>query len=670
MQNRLFGSYPTIARFRTGLLMLAALAIAGGVTMLAGTITGVVAIEPRPAAAASGLARYVAERNPVQGHGQAQQELSAWRPVTGQASGGRVPAASTPYTNPWQLQATLPGAVIKDISFPTPQVGYVAAELGQVWKTTDGGAHWSRIMNLGFPYYWYGVQALDASNVVISGFINNAMSGVIRWSQDGGTTWSPDIALTTRGWSYRVRFADATHGLVLDGLNYDGPNAAHYTTNGGHTAGDWTPVVPDPAGGWFGNQFSLLSSLKARATGITYCTSLNLGAAWSCRPSIDSVFDGPVFFANDLHGWVGGGSISPSVEGWVHRTTDGGTTWSPRTLDNPWPIRELRFVSDQVGWAAGGNIYSQVGGMYFSSDGGQTWSLDASTGAEMDACDSVATEYGPQVWCAGYTSAFNGLVYTLIPQAATPTPTVMATATTASTSTATSTATASTSTTTSTAIPTSSATSSATATPTNVATLVATYSPTRTATPCAISFSDVHLDDYFYEPVRYLYCHGVISGYGDNTFRPGNLTTRGQLAKIAVLAIGWTIYTPSNPTFRDVPATNPFYAHIETAYSHGIISGYACGPGCLEFRPGNNVTRGQLCKIVVLARGWTPYAPPTPTFQDVPNTNPFYEQVETAYSHGIISGYSCGTGCLEFRPGNNATRGQISKIVYLAVTQP
>jgi hypothetical protein len=202
-----------------------------------------------------------------------------------------------------------------------------------------------------------------------------------------------------------------------------------------------------------------------------------------------------------------------------------------------------------------------------------------------------------------------------------------------------------------------------TATPTGGA-----ATPTSTATACTITFTDVQPSDYFYEPVRYLYCHGAISGYGDNTFRPGNLTTRGQLSKIVVLAVGWTIYTPPAPTFSDVPTTNAFYQYIETAYNHGIISGYTCGTGCLEFRPNNNVTRAQLCKIVVLAKVWTLYTPPSPTFQDVLAADPFYQYIETAYNHGIISGYTCGTGCLEFRPGNNATRGQIAKIVYLAVT--
>jgi len=185
-----------------------------------------------------------------------------------------------------------------------------------------------------------------------------------------------------------------------------------------------------------------------------------------------------------------------------------------------------------------------------------------------------------------------------------------------------------------------------------------------------MTFIDIHPTDYFYEAVRYLYCRGVISGYVDGSFRPHNLTTRGQLCKIVVLAEGFPIYTPPAPTFIDVPADYAFFPYVETAYHQGIVSGYGCGAGCLEFRPGTAVTRGQLCKIVVLGEGWALYAPPVPTFRDVSVTDAFYAYVETAYLHGIISGYGCGESCLEFRPGNSATRGQICKIVYLAVTGP
>ena len=275
------------------------------------------------------------------------------------------------------------------------------------WKTTNGGASWTEILNLGFPYYWYGVTTLSANEVVISGFNDSNFEGIIRWSQDGGTTWTNDIVLTTSGWSFRTRFANANDGLVMDGLALNAPNAAHVTTDGGQTATDWTLVQPvDPNGGWFGNEFSLLSNLHARASGISYCSSTNGGGAWTCGPPVDSVFDGPVFFANDKAGWVGGGEISPNVEGWVHRTTDGGNTWSGRTLDDGWPVRQINFLTAQVGWAAGGNVYTGVGGMYYSADGGQTWTLDISTGAEMSSCDSKHSGKNYQIWCAGYNASF------------------------------------------------------------------------------------------------------------------------------------------------------------------------------------------------------------------------------------------------------------------------
>ena len=363
---------------------------------IAATLAGVVS--------AAETTRHVAARVPVQG---AARELAAERPVVRRTSPAPI-ARGTQHA--WQRQQTLPGAVVHDIAFPSASVGYAAAELGQVWKTTDGGAHWTRIVNLGFPYYWYGVAALDENNVVISGFDNQAGSGIVRWSHDGGATWSDDIVLTTRGWSMRVRFADASNGLVIDLVNFDAANAAHYTSDGGAAATDWTSLVVDPNGGWFGNQFSLLASGRARTSGITYCDSTNGGAAWTCGPPVDSVFDGPTFFLDESNGWVGGGEISPNVDGWLHRTTDGGTTWSDRTLESPWPIREILFVTPDMGWAAGGNIYSGAGGIYFSGDGGATWTLDLdSAGNEMDACASV----GQTVWCAGYDASFDGVVYRL-----------------------------------------------------------------------------------------------------------------------------------------------------------------------------------------------------------------------------------------------------------------
>jgi hypothetical protein len=213
-----------------------------------------------------------------------------------------------------------------------------------------------------------------------------------------------------------------------------------------------------------------------------------------------------------------------------------------------------------------------------------------------------------------------------------------------------------------------------------------------------MSFTDVTPNDWYYQYVLYLYCHQVVSGYNTNPpcthgtpcFNPGGTTTRGQVSKIAVLGFGIPISTTGGPHFTDVPLNNVFYPYVETEYNYGIIGGYNTSPPCGSpqaipcFKPNNFVTRGQLTKITVLSAeqvrpdDWQLVHPPTPTFQDVPTSSPFYGYIETAAGHGVINGYHCGTppagACVPpgnkpyFLPANNATRAQISKIEFLAIT--
>ena len=66
------------------------------------------------------------------------------------------------------------------------------------------------------------------------------------------------------------------------------------------------------------------------------------------------------------------------------------------------------------------------------------------------------------------------------------------------------------------------------------------------------------------------------------------------------------------------------------------------------------------------------------TFADVSRSNPFWVYVERVAGQGLISGYTCGgpgEGCdgqhrPYFRSYTTATRGQISKMIYLTLAQP
>jgi hypothetical protein len=178
--------------------------------------------------------------------------------------------------------------------------------------------------------------------------------------------------------------------------------------------------------------------------------------------------------------------------------------------------------------------------------------------------------------------------------------------------------------------------------------------------PC-ITFTDVHPSQYFYRAVDWLFCRGIISGHPDNTFRPNNSATRAQIVKMIVLGESWPIYTPPGPTFGDVTPADWHYPYVETAVHHAIVSGYTDH----TFRPNYPVTRSQLSKMIVLARMWTLLDPADPSFTDVPRGSAFYTYIETAHAHVLVSGYGDGT----FRPYNNALRGELSKMLFVALTQ-
>jgi hypothetical protein len=125
------------------------------------------------------------------------------------------------------------------------------------------------------------------------------------------------------------------------------------------------------------------------------------------------------------------------------------------------------------------------------------------------------------------------------------------------------------------------------------------------------------------------------------------------------------------PEFSDVPPSQPFYPYVHCLAWYGVVNGYA---DC-TYRPGADVTRGQLAKILANAADYADEVLPTQqTFADVPPSQPFWLWVERLAAHGAISGYACGgpgepcdgQNRVYFRPGAPSTRGQIAKIAAAA----
>lgn len=216
----------------------------------------------------------------------------------------------------------------------------------------------------------------------------------------------------------------------------------------------------------------------------------------------------------------------------------------------------------------------------------------------------------------------------------------------------------------------------------------------RFGTFCSVVFTDVPPGHTFYPYTRCLACRSILSGYqcgvhyleqcdyGNNAyFRPFNNVTRGQIAKIVALASGYGS-DPNGILYDDVGLENPFYGYINSLTRRGVMGGYLCGSSQQEpcnppenrpyFRWNTTATRGQLSKIVSNARGFNDDPGPQ-RFEDVPPGSTFYIWINRLSIHGVIGGYQCGgvgepcgSGRPYFRPDNNITRGQTSKVVTLA----
>lgn len=312
-----------------------------------------------------------------------------------------APANSAPPV--WQPMTVPPGIYLRAISMGTPLVGYAAGELGVVLKSVDGGSTWTTVLNQGFPYYWYGCHAFDADTVVVSGFQNQSGDGVLRWSDDGGAHWSADVVLPGSGpgvrWLDRVRFLDGSRGIVEGSWS----GIVHHTTTGGRSTGDWTTTQPSP--NWFNGTFTLLADDRVWMSGYDFVFSPDATASWSAYSGTNAIFDGPNSIHQNGIGYTAGGSISPTVEGWIYRTSNAGHTWTASPVQTTaYPIRALLAYDTQRAWAAGGNVYSGVGGIWTTADGA-TWSLEQDTANEINDLASVRVDANTvNLFAAGYVS--------------------------------------------------------------------------------------------------------------------------------------------------------------------------------------------------------------------------------------------------------------------------
>jgi len=335
------------------------------------------------------------------------------------------------YNEPWS-DGTVSGRISYILPHPTdPDIIYIAAAGGGVWKTADGGVNWTPLTD-GLPTTYSGALAFDPTNPDIIYYGTGELhycgdcypgDGLFK-STDGGATWTK-IATTYDVGSYVSRiairpdnpdviFVANNYGLArsTDGgttwssvfstndvnsvvINPRYPDSmfigvyqygVYVSTDGGD---NWTQITNLPTSGigrvevalYPQNPSYILASFSDASTGGLYGLYLSTdgGATWSQLPAPDYLLSqGTYDHAITFHPYdstiIFAGGVFPydASHNGIVRSLDGGSTWEDVTDRDPYGTvhPDIHFFA----WGADTALYvASDGGLWRSRDLGNTW---------------------------------------------------------------------------------------------------------------------------------------------------------------------------------------------------------------------------------------------------------------------------------------------------------
>jgi len=180
-------------------------------------------------------------------------------------------------------------------------------------------------------------------------------------------------------------------------------------------------------------------------------------------------------------------------------------------------------------------------------------------------------------------------------------------------------------------------------------------------------FTDVPANSPAYAAISELAARGIILGYGDGTFGPGDISLRAQMAALIVRAMGWDGDVAPNP-FPDRGAVDDeLWAAVATLAARGVALGYEDG----TYQPTTPVLHLQVLSFIsraMVEQGlWAAATEDDPTI---------YPNVQVAASDRLdLITYVRNAGAVPDRPGaapwpdwdTPASRGWFARVLWQAL---
>lgn len=168
-------------------------------------------------------------------------------------------------------------------------------------------------------------------------------------------------------------------------------------------------------------------------------------------------------------------------------------------------------------------------------------------------------------------------------------------------------------------------------------------------------FKDMQSGVWYSQYVNALFKLGIINGYNDGTFKPGNPVTRAEFMKMVTMISGIKPSVSYGGYFADVPSGHWAWSYIEAAQTSGIVDSKTLA----NFRPDEPISRAEAAEVIVKASSMAENPAGEP-FADITSDFWCYIPIMTAKNSGIIYGYPDGT----FKPLNPISRAEASKIIH------
>lgn len=177
-------------------------------------------------------------------------------------------------------------------------------------------------------------------------------------------------------------------------------------------------------------------------------------------------------------------------------------------------------------------------------------------------------------------------------------------------------------------------------------------------------FTDVRTSDWFYDPVKYVYEEGLMTGTGATAFAPNVTTTRAMIVSILYRLEGGPVVSGSSP-FNDVHTSDWYCDAVRWAERTGVVGGVGGG----RFAPNTAITREQLAAMLMNYANYkhqnVSARADLSRYSDADGVSAWAEDaVAWANAEGYISGMTATT----IAPQGSATRAQVAAILqrYLA----